>query len=269
MGAGSAGVGVAKQLVEFFVKQGLTEYEARRCFWLVDTKGLVTNDRGDKLAEHKVYFSRDDNEGQQFKTLSEIVDYVKPTILMGLSAMSGVFDEGIVRKMAQLNKSPVIFPLSNPSSQAECTFEDAVKWTDGRVVFASGSPFANVEHNGEMKVAGQGNNMYVFPGIGLGSILCKASSITQEMIYASAEALSTSLNETETSQCLLYPELNRIREVSVIVARRVIREAQRERVDNEPSIRNLSDSELDSWIRARMYDAKLEDGSQAAPKSHL
>jgi len=227
---------------------------------------LITNDRGDKLAEHKIYFSRDDNEGQQFKTLSEVVDYVKPTILMGLSAMGGVFNQEIVTKMAQLNKDPVIFPLSNPSSQAECTFEDAVKWTDGRVVFASGSPFANVEHKGEVKVAGQGNNMYVFPGIGLGAILCKSSSITQEMIYASAEALSTSLNQTEISQNLLYPELNRIREVSVIVARRVIREAQRERVDNEPSIRNLNDSELDDWIRARMYDAKLE---QAAPKSHL
>lgn len=104
-------------------------------------KGLITNDRGDKLAQHKIYFSRDDNGGQQFKTLSQVVEYVKPTILMGLSTIRGIFDESILKRMAQLNEQPIIFPLSNPSSNAECTFEEAVKHTDGKVIFASGSPF--------------------------------------------------------------------------------------------------------------------------------
>ncbi|TVY64268.1 NADP-dependent malic enzyme, partial [Lachnellula suecica] len=160
MGAGSAGVGVAKQIVEYFMKEGLTEDQARKCFWFVDTKGLITNDRGDKLAQHKVYFSRDDNEGKQFKTLSEIVDYVQPTILMGLSTIRGIFDESILKKMAAMNKDPIIFPLSNPSDNAECTYEEAMKATDGRAIFASGSPFPDYVHNGKTMYPSQGNNMY-------------------------------------------------------------------------------------------------------------
>ena len=156
MGAGSAAVGVAKQIVQFFVQEGLTEDEARRCFSLVDTKGLVTNDRGDKLADHKVYFSRDDNHGKQFKTLSDVVDYVKPTILMGLSTIGGIFDSSILTKMGQWNKHPIIFPLSNPSANSECTFEEAMKHTEGRALFASGSPFPSLEHDGKLETPGQG-----------------------------------------------------------------------------------------------------------------
>ena len=161
-GAGSAGVGVAKQIVEFFTREGLTEAEARRCFWLVDTKGLVTDDRGDKLADHKIYFSRDDNNGQHPKTLAEVVDYVKPTILMGLSTMGGVFDSSILTKMGQWNKHPIIFPLSNPSANSECTFEEAMKYTDGRALFASGSPFPSLHHNGKLECPGQGPS-FLFP----------------------------------------------------------------------------------------------------------
>jgi malate dehydrogenase (oxaloacetate-decarboxylating)(NADP+) len=156
MGAGSAGVGVAKQIVEYFIKEGLTEDEARRSFWFVDTKGLITNDRGDKLAQHKIYFSRDDNNGQQFKTLPEIVDYVKPTILMGLSTIRGIFDKSILNTMARLNPNPIIFPLSNPSSNAECTYEEAMKFTDGKAIFASGSPFPPYLHNGKVMQPSQG-----------------------------------------------------------------------------------------------------------------
>jgi len=156
LGAGSAGVGVAKQIVEYFMREGLTEDEARRCFWLVDTKGLVTNDRGDKLAEHKVYFSRDDNEGKQYKNLKEVVDHVKPTIMMGLSTIGGAFTPEMLTKMAEWNEYPIIFPLSNPSANSECTFEDAVKYTKGRALFASGSPFDPVEVNGKLQTPGQG-----------------------------------------------------------------------------------------------------------------
>ena len=156
MGAGSAAVGVAKQIVQFFIGEGLTEEEAKRCFWLVDTKGLVTNDRGDKLADHKVYFSRHDNESKQFKTLPEVVDYVKPTILMGLSTIGGIFDSSILTKMGQWNKHPIIFPLSNPSTKSECTFDEAMKYTEGRALFASGSPFPSLEYDGKLETPGQG-----------------------------------------------------------------------------------------------------------------
>lgn len=110
MGAGSAAVGVAKQIVELFIKNGMTEDEARRKFWLVDSKGLVTNDRGDHLAEHKLFFSRDDNNGQQYASLEEVVDYLKPTGLMGLCTTGGVFTESIIKKMATFNEHPLIFP---------------------------------------------------------------------------------------------------------------------------------------------------------------
>lgn len=254
MGAGSAGVGVAKQIVAFFIKQGLSEDEARRKFWLVDTKGLITDDRGDKLASHKKYFSRPDNGGRQFKTLSEVVDYVQPTILMGLSTQRGVFSESILNKMALFNKKPIIMPLSNPSSKSECTFEEAIKWTHGRAIFAGGSPFPPYEYNGKLMYPSQGNNMYVFPGIGLGSILAKTILITQEMIYTSATALSSALTADEFDEGSLYPKLDRIREVSIIVAREIIRQTQRQGLDREHSIRFLTDSQLDEWICDHMYD---------------
>ncbi len=162
LGAGSAGVGVAKQIVAYFMREGLTENEARRCFWLVDTKGLVTNDRGDKLADHKVYFSRDDNDGRQYKSLEEVVDHVKPTILMGLSTIGSAFTPEMLKKMGQWHDRPIIFPLSNPSANSECTFEDALNYTNGKCLFASGSPFPSIEYDGKLQTPGQGAWLFVF-----------------------------------------------------------------------------------------------------------
>jgi malate dehydrogenase (oxaloacetate-decarboxylating)(NADP+) len=119
---------------------------------------MVTTDRGDKLADHKVYFARDDNEGKNFKHLEEVIDFVKPTILMGLSTIGGAFTSDILKKMGELNKFPVIFPLSNPVSKSECTFEEAIEATDGRCLFASGSPFPEFEYKGKMVYPGQGNS---------------------------------------------------------------------------------------------------------------
>ncbi|KAL8858672.1 MAG: hypothetical protein Q9178_004760 [Gyalolechia marmorata] len=258
MGAGSAGVGVAKQIVQFFMQEGLTERQARECFWLVDTKGLVTNDRGDRLAEHKIYFSRNDNAGKQYKNLAEVVEYVKPTILMGLSTIGGIFTPELLTKMGDWNKRPIIFPLSNPSANSECTFEEAIKYTNGTALFASGSPFPPLVYGGNLLQPGQGNNMYVFPGIGLGTILSKATVVTQSMIYASANALSTALNPSEIAQDWLYPEIARIREVSVIVAMGVIRAAEEAGVDRETRIKGMNDEELEQWVRSKMYDPHEE-----------
>lgn len=127
------------------------------------TQGLVTLDRGDKLADHKVYFARDDNNGKQIQSLSRLIEYVKPTILMGLSTIGGAFTPELIKKMADLNEHPIIFPLSNPSSKSECTFEEAVKNTDGKVLFASGSPFPSLEWNGKELTPGQGMHTYVIP----------------------------------------------------------------------------------------------------------
>jgi malate dehydrogenase (oxaloacetate-decarboxylating)(NADP+) len=182
---------------------------------------------------------------------------------MGLSTLGGVFTPEILRKVAEWNTHPIVFPLSNPSSKSECDYESAVTHTDGRVLFASGSPFPTMSFTnsaGETKMyyPGQGNNMYVFPGIGLGTILSKSVKVTDSMIYASGEALSKALTAEELERGLLYPDLTRIRDVSVVVARNVIRAAQDAKVDRETALRNMNDEALDAWIKARMYDAHSE-----------
>lgn len=269
MGAGSAGVGVAKQLVEYYTRRGLSEQAAKDKFWLVDTKGLVTKDRGDKLAEHKKYFARTDNNGHQFRTLEEVIEYVKPSALVGLTATFGVFTESVVRALKAsvdaggLGRRPILFPLSNPLTKAECTFEQAVQWTDGTVLFASGSPFASFSvKTGDQAITyhpNQGNNVYVFPGIGLGAILSKASRITDDMIYTSAAALAGALNADEVHKGLIYPRIERVRDASIIVAREVMKAARRDGVSTLPEEQwveweEWGDVALTKYIKERIYD---------------
>jgi malate dehydrogenase (oxaloacetate-decarboxylating)(NADP+) len=232
-------------------------------------QGMVTDDRGDKLQEHKVYFSRDDNEGQQYKTLEEVVDLVRPTGIMGLCTIGGVFTESILRKMASFNDRPIIFPLSNPSSKSECTFAQAMEFTNNKAIFASGSPFPEVEADGVTYYPGQGNNMYVFPGIGLGTVLCESVHVTQEMIYASAVGLADSLTEEERAKSWLYPSLDRIRDISVSVARHVIRASQAENLDKNKTLQWLSDADLDTYIRTKMYNPAHEHSPAGSPTREI
>jgi len=218
----------------------------------VDTKGLVTADRGDKLAAHKVFFARKPG-GKQLKALVDVVNEVKPTALIGLAATPNLFTKEVVQAMATHNARPIIFPLSNPVSLAECTFKDAVEWTDGKVLFASGSPFPKCDWAGKTLEPGQGNNMYVFPGIGLGAIISEAKNISDAMIEASAIALSECLDEEEKADGLLYPRLNRIRKISSYVAVRVIRQAQKEDLDRHVALRDMTDEELAKSIHRKQY----------------
>ncbi|ORX60459.1 hypothetical protein DM01DRAFT_1332616 [Hesseltinella vesiculosa] len=260
-GAGSAGIGVAHQIQEYFqIELGLSEDEAKRLFWIVDSKGLVTLDRGDKLAKHKVYYARDDNHGQQTKELLDILDYVKPTMLIGLSSQPGAFNAQILRRMGELNKSPVVFPLSNPATQAECSFEQAMINTDNRVIFASGTAFPNFKIPGtnEVKVPGQGNNMYIFPGVGLGSRVARPTSISGGMIYASAVALADSLTADELAQGWLYPSLTRIREVSAIVATAVVEKAIEEGIAQAAEVKGKSHDELLAAVNEHMWSPESD-----------
>jgi malate dehydrogenase (oxaloacetate-decarboxylating)(NADP+) len=263
LGGGSAAVGVAKEMMNFFKLEGLSEQEAKERFWLIDTKvsyfalkvvdladsqGLITNTRADvtsnKIASHKKYFIRNDTNGQEFATLAEVVEYVKPTALVGLSTTFGAFPEPVVRRMAELNPAPIIFPLSNPTSKCELSFSDALEWTNGTVLFASGSPYDPQQYAGKRREPGQGNNFLVFPGIGFGALACGATTITDEMITASAMSLSTSLNPDEVEAGLLYPRLDRIREVSARVSAGVVKKAQEQGVDTNAELRGLSEEEL-------------------------
>ncbi|TIC35794.1 hypothetical protein E3Q09_01839 [Wallemia mellicola] len=251
-GAGSAGVGVAMQLVEFFTRNGFTLEEAKQKFYLVDSKGLVTDDRGDKLPEHKKALSRKAG-GPQYRTLEEIVENVRPTALIGLSTVGGAFNEKVVRMMAEFKTRPIIFPLSNPSHLSECTFEDAIKWTNGKVIFASGSPFKAVTYNSKTYESNQGNNFLSFPGIGLGCILSKANEVNDDMIYESALALSESLDETE-SATLLYPRLHRIRDVSATIATRVAQAAAKTGVAENEKLYGMSAEQILEYIKSKQYN---------------
>lgn len=268
MGSGSAGVGVAKQMVEYYTRRGMSEQQAKDKFYLVDTKGLVTKDRGDRLAEHKKYFARSDNAGHQFRSLEEVIEYVKPTALVGLAATFGIFTESTIRALkisvdaGGLNRRPILFPLSNPLTKAECTFEQAMTWTEGTAIFASGSPFsAFTAQNGITYYPNQGNNVYIFPGLGLGAILAKASRVTDDMVYTSAAALAGCLNSEEIRRGLIYPKIERVRDASVIVAREVMKSARRAGVSEVPEAQWIEweewgDVELERWIKSQVYDPK-------------
>ncbi|PFH48699.1 hypothetical protein AMATHDRAFT_196107 [Amanita thiersii Skay4041] len=251
-GAGSAGVGVAMQLMSFFTLNGLSEEDARKRIWLVDSQGLVYNSRG-RLAEHKKYFSRDDYQGPPITNLVDIVSYVKPTALLGLSTIGGAFTPQVIQLMAQLNPRPIIFPLSNPVRLSECSFKDAVQYTNGTVLFASGSPFPEQVYKNEILYPGQGNNMYIFPGLGLGSILARATSVTDSMVEASSLGLASSLTKEERMQGLLYPRIERIRDISAHIAKEVIRAAQKADVDRSVNCRSMDDTCLISYIKRKMW----------------
>jgi len=238
--------------MSFFKLQGLSEDEARECIWTVDSQGLITADRKN-LAAHKLFFARKDYHGPPVKDLVEIINLVKPTALLGLSTIRGAFGEEVVKAMAAINPRPIIFPLSNPLTMCELDFQDAVNWTDGKVLFASGSPYASVTYDGKKMEPGQGNNMFVFPGIGLGSLLARVTSVTDSMIEASAIALSESLTAEEHGEDLLYPRIARIRDISAQVALKVIRTAQKEGVDRAKALRVMSDSQLLSFVQSKMW----------------
>lgn len=254
VGAGSAAIGVAKQLMSFFQIHGMSEEEARSRVWTTDSKGLITKNRCDKLASHKEYFAREDNDDKQFKELEDIVDYVKPTVIFGLSTVPGTFSEGVLKKMAQYNERPIVFPLSNPTAKSECTFEEALRFTDGKAIFAAGSPFDNVDFKGKTRFADQGNNFYIFPGLGLAGALSKARHITDDVITASALALADSMTEEEKKEGRIYPKLERVREISNQIAQRCIKLINKQGLAGDDGFTaKLSDKELHDWINSQMW----------------
>ena len=219
LGAGEAGIGIADVFVAALADQGIPADEARKQCWFVDTKGLLVAGR-DNIAEHKLPYA---HEHQYTDSFLEAVQMLKPTAILGLSGQPQTFTEDIVRTMGEINERPIIFALSNPTSQAECTAEQAYAWTEGRAVFASGSPFDPVKLDNQTFVPGQGNNAYIFPGVGLGAIVSKARTITDDMFLAAAYSLANQVSEEDLERGRVYPSLQRIRQVSALIARDVAR----------------------------------------------
>jgi len=246
LGAGEAGTGIGDLFTEAAMQAGLSEAEARKRCWYVDSQGLVVKGRPGKLAEHKLPYA---HEGQFVATLSEAVDAIKPTILIGVSGMAKAFTKEIVTKMGAINKQPVIFALSNPTSKAECTAEEAYTWTEGRAIFASGSPFPQCTVNGKTFVPGQCNNVYIFPGVGLGVLACESTQVTNGMFLIAAQKLATLVGPEDFALGRVFPPLSKIRDVSAKVATAVVEECYREKFAQLPRPKDI-----EADVRARMFN---------------
>lgn len=230
-GAGAAAQGIADLLVAALREEGLSLSEARRRLWMCDSKGLVTRDRTG-LEDFKATYAHDPAEvagwtaaDRSRLTLEEIIANLRPAILLGTSGTPGTFSEPVVRTMARVNERPLVFPLSNPTSKSECTAEQALAWSGGRAIVATGSPFPPVELGGRRFRIGQGNNAYIFPGVGLGATVGKARRITDGVFFDAAKALAAQVTPGDLAAGAVYPELRRIRECSHAVACAVIRRA--------------------------------------------
>lgn len=214
LGAGSAATGIADLMVQALCQEGLDEAEARGRFWFVDSRGLVTRSRA-QLAEHKRPYAVDQPEMDLLRALQTH----RPHVLIGATGHGGDFTEEVVRTMAGLHERPVVFALSNPTSKAECTAEQAYRWSDGKVVFASGSPFPAIDlPDGGRWAPGQGNNAYVFPGVGLGAVGAEAKEVTDEMFLAAAHTIANLVLPEDLANGAVYPPLASIREVSLEIA---------------------------------------------------
>lgn len=244
LGTGSAASGIAELVFNAFRSIGLSDQVAREKVWFIDRQGLVVSTRENIKPRIKSYAH--EHKPQSF--LDAIAD-IKPDVLIGATGVAGTFNESIVRQMAKINERPVIIALSNPTSHTECTAEEAYKWSDGRVVFASGSPFAAVQHGDKLFRPAQGNNAYIFPGVGLGIQASEARLVSETMFLAAAEVLANAVSEREITMGAIYPPLTRIREVSRAIAIAVCQVAV-----NEGLTDAILPDDLDTYVASLMYE---------------
>jgi malate dehydrogenase (oxaloacetate-decarboxylating) len=236
LGAGSAGIGVADGLRAAMKGEGLTEDEARSRFWVIDKNGLLQSGRKDLTSEQSVYAQPEGRVSAWPRTsdghigLADVIGQIKATILIGLSTVGGAFSEPIVREMARKVDRPIIFPLSNPTSKSEAKAEDLIRWTDGRALVASGSPFAPVSFKGRKIPIAQCNNVYIFPAMGLAVVASGARRVTEPMMLAAARALGANSPALKDPSASLLPPLPDIRRVAADIAVAVGIEAQRDGV---------------------------------------
>ncbi|XP_063909135.1 NADP-dependent malic enzyme-like isoform X2 [Zophobas morio] len=247
-GAGEANLGIANLCVMAMKAEGTSDEDAHKKIFMIDTKGLIVKDRPEGgISAHKAPFAQ---AVPHIKTLTEAVKTLKPSMLVGAAAIPGAFTEEILKEMAKNNERPVIFALSNPTSKAECTAEQAYKLTDGKAIFASGSPFDPVELNGKTHVPGQGNNSYIFPGVGLAAMCAGIRTIGEDIFLIAAEALDELVTEEDLEKGSLYPPLSTIQDVSVKIASRIVEYSYKQ---GTASVCPQPD-DIEAFIRAQMYN---------------
>ena len=245
LGAGEAGIGTGDLTVSAMMAEGMSLDEARRHIWFVDSKGLVVKSRTD-LTGHKLDYAHDHEFLPDFLTA---VKALKPTGIIGVSGKPRMFSRPVLEAMARCNDRPIVFSLSNPTSQTECTAEEAYTWTGGRAIFASGSPFDPVTVNGRTFVPAQGNNVYIFPGVGMGVIACWARHVSNEMFFVAAKTLAKLVSEDDLEQGRIFPPLTKIREVSAAIASAVAEVAYRGGLATKPRPDDLSE-----YINSLVYE---------------
>lgn len=246
LGAGSAATGIADLMVTAYEKEGLSREEALKRLWFVDINGLVVSGRDD-LMPHNLPYAHDHDP----LTFVEAIDKIKPNILIGATGFGGAFTREVIEKMTAINERPVIFALSNPTSRAECTAHHAYAWSNGKAIFASGSPFNKVTYSGRVHKPGQGNNAYIFPGIGLGAIHVEMSTISDEAFLIAAQTLAEQVSDEDIELGSLYPPLPNIREISLNIAEAVAENAYATSLAKRAKPDNLKQS-----IADYMFDPK-------------
>ncbi len=256
-GAGAAGTGIARLIRAAFVREGVQGEDLLRSLALVDAEGLVL----DSDLEYRRGLSWPPALAESLglgpaspRDLLAVVRAVRPTALLGASGAPGLFSEAIVREMARSVDRPLIFPLSNPTSSAEATPLDLLRWTDGRALVATGSPFGSVEWEGRTVRIGQGNNVFVFPGVGLGVLVAEAREVTEAMFAAAAETLAAQVSEADLSEGLVFPPMRELRRVTVRVAEAVVREARDAGLG-----RPFTDAQIPEAVGAAMWEPDYPD----------
>ncbi|PEC83173.1 NAD-dependent malic enzyme [Bacillus cereus] len=252
-GAGTAGIGIADQVRDAMVRVGVSEEESYKRFWCIDRNGLVTDNMED-LLDFQIPYARKEAEVSEWKQndvigLAEVVKHVKPTILIGTSTVAGAFKEEIIKEMASHVERPIILPMSNPTPLAEAKPVDLIQWTEGRALVATGSPFEPVTYNGVTYVIGQSNNALIFPGLGLGTIVVRASIMTDGMFAAAAEAVASMVDTSQPGAPIL-PEVEELRNISEMVAIEVAKVAVAEGVARE----NLSDNDIKIAVKEAIWE---------------
>jgi malate dehydrogenase (oxaloacetate-decarboxylating)(NADP+) len=245
LGAGEAGTGIGDLIVSAMMNEGLSQTEARQRCWFVDSRGLVVKSRKN-LPEHKLRYAHDFKDHPYFL---DAVKALKPTAIIGVSGQPGTFTQPILEEMARCNERPIVFALSNPTPRSECTAKEAYVWTHGRAIFASGSPFEPFTLEGITYEPGQGNNAYIFPGVGLGVIACRAKHVTDEMFLAAAQTLAAEVTEDDFKRGSIYPPLGHIREISAKIATAVCEVAYEQGLAVNPRPDDLS-----AFIKSQMYE---------------
>jgi malate dehydrogenase (oxaloacetate-decarboxylating)(NADP+) len=250
LGAGEAGIGIGELIVAAALEEGLSQEEARRRCWFVDSKGLIVRGRTG-VTEDKQLFA---HEHEFLPDFPSAIERLRPTGIIGVSGKPRMFTRLVIEAMARFNDRPIILALSNPTSLAECTAEEAFMWTNGKAIFASGSPFDPVWVNGKQHSTSQGNNAYIFPGVGMGLISCGVKFATDEMFLAAAKALAHEVSDTDLEKGLLYPPFSRVRDVSAVIAAAVANVAYQRGLARKP----MPDDLLTS-IRSQIFEARYQN----------